>query len=117
MNARLVQFGELDIDGQRFAKDVVIEAGQIHKRKKKPSKLYRDRYGHTPLSVDEAIPWHGKRLIVGTGAYGKLPIMPEVADEAERRGVELVTVPTDEACRLIADCPDAEVNAILHITC
>ena len=117
MHAKLVQFGELDIDGQHFAKDVVIEAGRIRKRKKKPSKVYRDQYGHTPLSVAEAIPWRGRRLIVGTGAYGRLPIMPAVADEAERRGIELVTVPTDEACRLIDDCPDAEVNAILHVTC
>lgn len=117
MHARLVQFGELDIDGRRFANDVVIEAGRIRKRKKKPSKSYRDRYGHTPLSVDEAIPWHGARLIVGTGAYGKLPIMPEVADEAELRGIELVAVPTEQACQLIDDCPDADINAILHITC
>jgi len=117
MHARLVQFGELDVDGQHFAKDVVIEAGRIRKRKKKPSRLYRERYGHTPLSVDEAIPWHGQRLIVGTGAYGRLPIMPEVAEEAERRGIELVAVPTDQVCRLIEDCPDADINAILHITC
>jgi hypothetical protein len=117
MHARLVQFGELDVDGQRFAKDVVIEAGQIRKRKKKPSKVYRDRYGHTPLSVAESIPWRGQRLIIGTGAYGRLPIMPEVTTEAERRGIELVAVPTDEACRLIDDCSDAEVNAILHVTC
>jgi hypothetical protein len=117
MHARLLQFGELEIDGRRFAKDVVIEAGRIRKRKKTPSKSYRERYGHTPLSVEEAIPWHGKRLIVGTGAYGKLPIMPEVADEAERRGIELVALPTEEACRLIDDCADSDVNAILHITC
>ena len=117
MHARLVQFGELDVDGRRFAKDVVIEAGQIRKRNKKPSKRYRGQYGHTPLSADEAIPWHGQRLIVGTGAHGALPIMPEVIKEAKRRGIELVALPTDEACRLIDECDDADVNAVLHITC
>ena len=117
MRARLVQFGELDIDGRRFKKDVVIESGRIRKRKKKPSKPYRERYGHTPLSVEESIPWHGQRLIIGTGTYGRLPIMPEVAEEAERRGIEMVILPTDEACQLIDDCPDADVNAILHVTC
>jgi hypothetical protein len=117
MRARFKQFGELDIDGRRFETDVVIEAGRIRKRKKKPSKVYRDQYGHTPLSVDEAIPWHGQRLIVGTGAYGKLPIMPEVSEEAMRRGVELIAAPTKEACRLIDDYADADVNAILHVTC
>jgi hypothetical protein len=117
MHVRLVKFGEIDIDGQRYENDVRIEAGQVHKRKKKPSKEYRDQYGHTPLSIQEAIPWRGPRLIIGTGAYGRLPIMPEVSDEASRRGIELIAVPTDEACRLIDDCADAEVNAILHITC
>jgi hypothetical protein len=117
MHAKLIQFGELDVDGRRFTKDVVIEAGEIRKRKKKPSKVYRDQYGHTPLSLGESIPWHGQRLIVGTGAYGKLPIMPEVTDEAEQRGIELIAVPTEEACRLIDDSPDVEVNAILHVTC
>ena len=117
MQARLIQFGELEIGGQRYTNDVVIEAGQIRKRKKKPSKLYREKYGHTPLSLDEYIPWHGDRLIVGTGAYGRLPITSEVFEEAERRGIELVAALTDEACEMIGDCPDAGLNAILQITC
>ena len=117
MKAKLVRFGELDIDGKRFSKDVVIEKGRVRKRSKKPSKIYRDQFGHTPLSDDESIPWCGKRLVVGTGAHGMLPIMPEVSEEAERRGIELVAVPTSEACELINDCPDKEINAILHITC
>jgi hypothetical protein len=106
MHARLIQFGELDVDGRRFTKDVVIEAGEIRKRRKSPSKIYRDQYGHTPLSIGESIPWRGRRLVVGTGTYGRLPIMPEVSDEAKQRGIELVAVPTEEACRLIEGCPD-----------
>lgn len=117
MHAKFSKFGEIELDGERYTKDVVIQAGRIRKRKKKPSKSYRARYGHTPLSLDEVIPWHGQRLIVGTGAFGRLPIMPEVADEAERRGIELVALPTGEACQLIDECPDAEINAILHVTC
>jgi hypothetical protein len=117
MYARLVKFGELEIDGKHFQNDVVIEAGQLRRRKKKPSKAYSEQYGHTPLSIDEAIPWQGERLIIGTGVFGRLPIMPEVADEAVRRGIELIALPTEEACRLIDDWPDEEVNAILHITC
>lgn len=117
MRARLVQFGQLDIDGKSFKKDVVIEGGKIRQRKKKPSKPYRDQYGHTPLSAEEAIPWHGQRLIVGTGAYGRLPIMPEVSEEALRRGIEVVALPTDQACQLLEELPDADVNAILHVTC
>ncbi len=117
MKARFVDFGEIEIDGQCYDYDVVIDEGRVRKRKKKPSKAYREQYGHTPLSADEEIPWGGKRLIIGTGAYGKLPIMPEILDEAKQRGIEIVAVPTDEACRLISKEADKKIRALLHVTC
>lgn len=117
MRANLISFGEIEIDGQRFDHDVVIEAGHVRRRKKGPSKAYRDRYGHTPLSPDEAIPWSADRLIVGTGASGQLPVMPEFLEEARRRGVDVVVRPTAEACELLAEADDGEVAAILHVTC
>lgn len=117
MKAKFVNFGEIEIDGQAYDYDVVIDQGQVYKRKKKSSKAYREQYGHTPLSADEQIPWGGKRLIVGTGAYGRLPIMPEVLDEAKQRGIEIVAVPTDEACRLVSKKEAKKIRAILHVTC
>ena len=117
MDAKLISFGLIEIDGHRFDRDVVLEAGDVRRRKKKPSKAYRDRYGHTPLSADEKIPWSAPRLIVGTGANGQLPIMPELYREAERRGVEVVAVPTEEACRLLSGVRLREAAAVLHVTC
>jgi hypothetical protein len=117
MKARWIEFGEIEIDGRRYINDVVIDAGRVEKRSKKRSKAYRDRYGHTPLSVDEAIPWGGKRLIVGTGANGSLPIMPEVWAEAERRAIEIVALPTEQALRLLGETQPKEARAVLHITC
>ncbi len=117
MDARLVAFGLIEIEGRRYAHDVVIERGAVRKRRKGPSKAYRDRYGHTPLSADEALPWHGKRLLVGTGADGLLPVMPEVLAEAGHRGIEVIALPTREACRLLRDLPPERVNAVLHATC
>ncbi len=117
MKAKFVGFGEIEIDGQAYDYDVVINQGQISKRKKKPSKAYRAQYGHTPLSADEDIPWGGKHLIVGTGAYGRLPIMPTVFDEAKQRGIEIVVVPTEEACKLVSEKASKKVRAILHVTC
>lgn len=117
MQVELVSFGVIEIEGQRYEHDVVITAGRISKRDKKPSKHYRGRFGHTPLSAEEDIPWAGGRLIVGTGASGQLPIMDELLDEAERRGIAIEVLPTREACRLLADVPSDRVNAILHVTC
>jgi hypothetical protein len=117
MKAHLVAFGSIEIDGRRYEHDVVIDLGDVRKRIKKPSKPHRARYGHTPLSADEDIPWSGSQLIIGTGAYGSLPITPELREEADRRGVELVATPTEDACRLIASLNRRDVNAILHVTC
>ena len=117
MKAELVAFGSIKIDGRQYDHDVVIDQGAVRKRVKKPSKPQRTRYGHTPLSADEEIPWGGSRLIVGTGASGSIPITPEVDHEAISRGVELVALPTADACGLIAGLDPREVNAILHVTC
>ena len=43
--------------------------------------------------------------------------MTEVYEEAARRNVEIVALPTEAACRLIADLEPGEVNAVLHVTC
>ena len=110
-------FGTIVIDGKRFDHDVVVEADRVRPRKKRPSKPYRVRYGHTPLSHDEEIPWSARQLVVGTGASGQLPIMPEVWQEAKLRGVEVVALPTSEACELLRSVDEGDVHAILHVTC
>lgn len=48
-------FGSTQIDGRVFDFDLVIDRGEIRKRKKKASKRYRDAYGHTPVSIEENI--------------------------------------------------------------
>lgn len=117
VKAKLVAFGELDIAGELYTRDVVIDGGRIRPRRKGPSKPLRDQFGHTPLSVAEDIPWGGRRLIVGTGADGALPVAPEVWAEARRRGIAIEALPTRDACRLLADIERQEVYAILHVTC
>jgi hypothetical protein len=109
-------FGSITIDGTTYAHDVVVDQDRVRKRRKQPSKTYRDTFGHTPLSVDEDIPWDCRRLIVGTGAAGSLPVMDQVREEASRRGVELVTIPTREAIELL-EADRRGTNAILHVTC
>jgi hypothetical protein len=117
MKARWIAFGEIEIEGRRYTHDVVIDAGNVEKRNKKPSKADRGRFGHTPLSAQERIPWGGRRLIVGTGESGSLPILPAVLIEAERRGVEIVAVPTEEALSLLRDVKAKDAYAVVHVTC
>jgi hypothetical protein len=117
MDVRLLGFGSIEVDGREYRHDIVIDGGQVRERKKGPSKPSRDEFGHTPLSAAEELPWGGRELIVGTGFHGSLPIMPEVSEEARRRGADLTAVPTADACRLISSLPTPEVHAVLHVTC
>ncbi len=109
-------FGSIQIDGVIYEHDLVIDRGEIRKRRKRASKEYRAAYGHTPLSIKEDIPWHCRRLVVGTGAQGALPVMDEVLQEAKRRKVELLSLPTAEAIAVLNGGGKA-TNAILHVTC
>jgi len=109
-------FGSIRIDGKFYAHDVVIDHGRLRKRGKKPSKPLRAAFGHTPLSVEEDIPWNCRRLVVGTGAEGALPVMDEVKHEAALRNVELLILPTREAIQELQTRRN-ETNAILHVTC
>ena len=109
------KFGRIHVDGTLYDHDLVIDQGKIRKRKKKPSKKYRESFGHTPVSVEETIPWNCAQLVIGTG-MGALPVMKEVKREARRRGVELQILPTNKALQLLNGQPK-NTNAILHVTC
>jgi len=88
-------FGSIRIDGVTYDHDVVIDRGKIHKRKKKPSKKFRNTLGHTPLSA---------------------AVMDEVKLEAKRRRIELLILPTSRAIEVLKR-ESADTNAILHLTC
>jgi hypothetical protein len=115
MRFEAFSFGSIRIDGVTYEHDVIVDHGQVHKRKKKPSKKFRDTFGHTPLSIAEKIPWKCKQLVIGTGT-GALPVMDDVKREAKRRKIKLLIVPTTEAIKELKQNPE-ETNAILHVTC
>jgi hypothetical protein len=117
MRTRWIDFGEIELEGKRFDHDVLVDAGHISKRKKAASKPLRAQFGHTPLTASEPIPWGGKRLIIGTGAYGRMPVAPEVLAEARRRGIKVLAMPTERALRALSEISAEEAFAVLHVTC
>jgi hypothetical protein len=108
-------FGSIRINGVTYEHDVVIDRGQVRKRKKKPSKKYREEFAHTPLSVEEKIPWQCQRLVIGIGT-GRLPVMDEVKRETKRRKIKLLILPAAKAIEALNDSSN-HTNAILHVTC
>jgi hypothetical protein len=114
MKIKYLSFGSINIDKKTYTKDVIIDNGFVKKRKKAESKKYRERFGHTPLSPNENIPWKCKRIIIGAGHSLSLHVMDEVYDIAFRKGVELIIMSTPEAVKHIND---PHTNLILHLTC
>lgn len=117
MHVDAYEFGRITIDGVVYDHDVVIEARGIRKRKKGPSKPRREEFGHTPLTVEEKIPWSGEHLWIGTGAFGRLPVTEELRREARRRGVGLLVETTPALVERINAGMPAGTNLILHVTC
>jgi hypothetical protein len=117
MHIDAFEFGRITIDGVAYDRDVVVDRGQIRKRKKGPSKPRKAEFGHTPLTVAEEIPWKAQRLWIGTGAHGRLPIADDLLEEARRRGVELLTKATPELVKEINKSLPEDTNLILHVTC
>jgi hypothetical protein len=114
MRFQKLSFGSIRIDGTTYEHDVVIDGGQIRKRKKKPSKKFSDAFGHGPLSMERdslevpaARDRHRHRRVAGHGG---------VKQEAKRRKIKLVVLPTAKAIEVLKKEPD-KTNAILHVTC
>jgi len=115
MDFETFTFGSIRIDGVTYEHDLVIDRGKVAKRKKKPSKKFRAAFGHTPISIKEKVPWKCSRLVIGTGT-GALPVMNDVKQEAKRRKIKLIVLPTKEAIKILK-ANDDETNAIFHVTC
>ena len=56
MNFEAFSFGSIRIDGVSYEHDVITDRGAVRKRKKKPSKQFREEVGHAPISVAEEFP-------------------------------------------------------------
>ncbi|MCG8569927.1 MAG: MTH938/NDUFAF3 family protein [Spirochaetes bacterium] len=114
MKINRLEFGSIEIDHHVYCYDLIIDQGKISKRHKKLSKEFRGKYGHTPLSLNETIPWKCKTLIIGTGHFKALPVMDDVKKTAKEKKVRLLIMSTQEA---ITHINEKDTNFILHITC
>jgi hypothetical protein len=106
------RFGHVVVDGEEQTRDVIVL----------PDRVLSDWWradGHRLVLADladvvEELP---ERLVVGTGAYGRMRPDPEVLDELRQRGVEVEALPTAEAVRRYRELDPRRTAAALHLTC
>ncbi len=112
------EFGSITIDNEKYNHDVIIRlSGKIKKRKKKLSKAI---YGtsHT-ISLDEAKHVYNKgakRLIIGTGQYGKVELSDDASEYFKRKKCDVDLLPTPKAIGLWNESKGALIG-MFHVTC
>lgn len=105
-------FGRVLVDGEEETKDVIVL----------PERVVRNwwrRDGHALVLEDleavlDELP---ARLIIGTGAEGRLKPDPATLLQLKARGIEVEALPTGEAVRSYGAANPAETAAALHLTC
>src|ERR671925_1512687 len=112
--ARIEQysFGHIIVDGEEQTRDVIVL----------PDRVLADWWradGHRLVlaDLDDVIEELPERLLVGTGAYGRLRPNPEALGELSQRGVEVEVLPTGEAVRRYGRLAPSRAAAPLHPTC
>jgi hypothetical protein len=100
------------VDGEEHLSDVIVLPSRVV-----PS--WRRREGHALAleDLDEVLEELPGRLVIGTGAYGRLEPDPETLEALRSRGIEVDALPTAEAVLLFADLDPARTAAALHLTC
>ena len=105
-------FGRIVVDGEELTADVILLPGRII-----PS--WRRRDGHALVLDDlrEVLDELPERLIVGTGAEGRMRPDQSMIDALDARGIEVEAMPTAQAVRRFARLDEERTAAALHLTC
>jgi hypothetical protein len=106
------RFGRLLVDGEEQGRDVIVLPHRVH------TGWWRtDGHRLAVTDLDEVIDELPQKLIVGTGAYGRMRPDPDALDELRQRGIEVEALPTEEAVRRYGQLDPGRTAAALHLTC
>jgi hypothetical protein len=106
------RFGHVTVDGAEETRDLIVL----------PRRVVRDwwrRESHRLALADleAVIDELPGRLLVGTGAYGRLRVDRAVVEELGRRGVTVEAHPTADAVSRYGELGGRGTAAALHLTC
>jgi hypothetical protein len=77
----------------------------------------RDGHGLIMSDLDGVVDELPDRLLIGTGANGRLHPDPVTLELLRQRGIEVEALPTDEAVRRFQELDPSATAAALHLTC
>jgi hypothetical protein len=109
------EFGSITVDGETYTSDVIISPEGVN------TSWWRVK-GHELCCADLEPIWQAKPdiLIIGTGAYGVMRVLPEADELMRKRCAQVHVLPTTEAWERFNELSQQEkgrVVAALHLTC
>jgi hypothetical protein len=105
-------FGCVTIDGREETRDVIVLPERVVR-----GWWRKDGHGLVLEDLDDVLDELPGRLLVGTGAYGRLRPDPGAVEALRARGIEVEVLPTAEAVRRYAQLDPRQTAAALHLTC
>jgi hypothetical protein len=105
-------FGRIVVDGQEETADVIVLPDRIVPN-------WRRRDGHSLVLEDlaDVLDELPERLVIGTGANGRLHPDPVTLELLRQRGIDVEALPTEDAVRRYGELNPAATAAALHLTC
>ena len=107
------QFGQIVINGKNYTSDVIIFPDSVKDNwwKKRGRQLCLE-------DIAEVIAENPEVLVVGTGKYGLMKVLPEVNRAVEAQDIKLIVENTDKACHTYNQfCHSQRTIAAFHISC
>lgn len=122
MKIEKTKFGSIWIEGEKYNHDVVLYPDGIEKRKKS---ITKNKHGTSHKFTREEMEEYLRKvdtekidlLVVGTGQYGKLYLLPETKKLLEEKGIKAVELETPDAIKRFNQEGKARNLGIFHVTC
>ena len=105
-------FGRVVVDGHEETADLIVLPDRIVRNWRR-----RDGHGLVLDDLDGVLDELPERLLIGTGAHGRLHPDPVTLELLRERGIEVEALPTGEAVRRLQELDPAATAAALHLTC
>jgi hypothetical protein len=105
-------FGRIVVDGVEHRRDVILLPGRVV-----PNWWRQDGHRLVVRDLDAVLEEFPERLVIGTGAYGRMTPDPATLEQLRRRGLEVEALPTGEAVRRYGALDPERTAAAFHLTC
>ena len=105
-------FGRLVVDSEEETRDVIVLPERVVR-----NWWRRDGYALVLEDLEAVLDELPERLIVGTGADGRMRPDPKTLSRLEEQGIDVEVLPTGDAVRRYQESNPAATAAALHLTC